>query len=215
MKVVRKTVILDLNKPEEELLKELDKDARWGVNRAKREGLVIEEDKGLDEFYPIYLKEMKKYKITPYSLESIKRDKLVFIGCRKEGKLIAGIVMVLDKETGLPKIHYHSSLEEYHKLQPNDLLYWSCILWAKNKGYEKLDFGGYALNPRGNIVGVNKYKEKWGKVVSEEIDLPFLEAMRFRLITNVKFTQWLILNLRFWRNNMRHLYETKQDKKES
>lgn len=210
MKVVRKTVIVDLKRPEEEILKNLDKNARWGLNRAKREGLIVEEDKGLDEFYPAYLKEMKRYKVTPYSLENIKKNKLVFIGCRKDKKLIAGIVMVLDKETGLPKINYHSSLEEYHKFQPNDLLYWNCILWAKKRGYEKLDLGGYAVNPQGNMIGVNKYKEKWGEVISEEIDVSFFEAIKFRLITNIKFTQWLILILRFWRNNLKKLYKTKK-----
>ena len=51
MKVLKKTVLVDLTETEENILKNLDKNARWGINRAKREGLIIEENKGIEGFY--------------------------------------------------------------------------------------------------------------------------------------------------------------------
>lgn len=209
MKVLKKTIIIDLKDTEEEILKKIHKNARWGIKRAKKEGLIIEENKHLNKFYPIYLKEMKRYKVTPYSFENIDKNKLVFIGCLKNNKLIAGIVMILDSKTNLPRIEYHASLEEYHKFQPNDLLYWSCIVWAKKKGYKKLDLGGHAVNPKGNMKGVNRYKEKWGKIFSEEINVSLLEWIKFNLMVRSKFCLKIILELKFLRNNLKGLYNIK------
>ena len=36
------------------------------------------------------------------------------------------------------------------------------IKYANEKGFDIFDLGGYQLNAKGNLVGVNSFKEKWG-----------------------------------------------------
>ena len=40
-KDIQATIIIGLSKPLEDLWKNLDKDARWGVNKARKEGLIV------------------------------------------------------------------------------------------------------------------------------------------------------------------------------
>src|SRR3989344_4630163 len=92
MKDINATVLVDLSLQEEELLKNLHKDARWGINRAIKEGLVVEKGKENDwkEFYLIYKKTVIEGGTNPETLEQLKKNTRAFFVCRYKTKIIAG-----------------------------------------------------------------------------------------------------------------------------
>ena len=164
-KDVQATILIDLSKDEKELWNALDKDARWGVKKAKKENLKIEETRkqeDFDEFYEIYKQTCRYGGINPKSVEEIKAEKPVFFICKKDNKIIAMTAVKLKDEK--TELYLNASLHEYLKYQPNNALYWCMILWAKRKGYKYFDLGGYQLdaNPEDKLYHINRFKERWG-----------------------------------------------------
>lgn len=161
-KDIQATIEIDLSKTIEELWNALDKDARWGVNKAKKEGLTVQEAKEENwlDFYPIYADTCKRGVIPPLSLEEIKKSKL-FV-CKKDKNIIAGAA-IKQKEEKI-ELFLNASLPEFLRFQPNNLLYWSMIEYGKNNNFKIFDLGGYQLKAKsGNkLYEVNRFKERWG-----------------------------------------------------
>jgi len=189
MKDINATVIVDLRPTEKEILNNLQKDARWGIGRAKKEGLTIEESKEWEEFYEIYKKTMVEGRGNIETLEHLKEHGDVLFICKKDKKIIAGAAIEIIN--GVPMLCRNASSKEYLHMQPNNLLYWHCILWCKRKGYDKFDLGGWQINARGHTVGVNKFKEKWGKIIYYYKSYPFYVAIGRKLIRKFRFFWWL------------------------
>lgn len=170
MKDIGATVIVDLKPSQEDIFNGLQKDARWGVKKAEREGLVIEESEDWESFYQIYLETMDNVGVKAETLDHLKEHADVLFLCKKDEKVIGGASLHVINNT--PKLTRNASLKKYQTYQSNNLLYWYCILWSKERGYNKLDLGGWQVNPRGHAQGVNKFKERWGEVVYSEQDYP-------------------------------------------
>jgi len=194
MKDKMASVNLDLTPSLDEIKSNLHHDSRWGIGRALKEGLTINEanQQDLNEFYEIYYKYISSLDIgIGHSLSDIMANAVVLFVCKKQGKIIAGAALELTNDRGytqetLPTLYINASLPEYLYTQPNNLLYWECIKWAKAKGYPSIDWGGYQINPRDNLIGVNKFKEKFGKVIYFERDFPFFKAIGRKLIRRFK-----------------------------
>jgi len=192
MRDLNATVIVDLGPSEAEIMHNLHKDARWGIKRAIREGLIVEEtnkENDWKEFYNIYCDTMKEGGSGIETLEHLKEYAKVFFICKKNNEIIAGATLdIKDNKTHLSR---NASLKKFWNLQPNNLLYWNCILWSKKKGFKELDLGGYQLNARGHLRGVNSFKEKWGKIVYYYKDYPFFIAIARKLLRNSQLLWWL------------------------
>jgi lipid II:glycine glycyltransferase (peptidoglycan interpeptide bridge formation enzyme) len=189
MKDINATVMVDISPPEEEILKNLQKDARWGIKKAQKDGLIVEKSTDWESFYPIYLETLKEAGVKPETLEHLKEHAKALFLCKKDKNVIAG--SSLDIVEGIPYLTRNASLKEYRSFQPNNLLYWQCILWSKQNGYKKLNLGGWQINPRGNAAGVNKFKERWGKVEFYQKNYPFHVAIGRKLVRNFGFFRWL------------------------
>jgi lipid II:glycine glycyltransferase (peptidoglycan interpeptide bridge formation enzyme) len=185
MKDTAATVIVDVSPDENVIMNNLQKDARWGIRKSIKEGLIVEISDDWDSFYPIYLSTMKYSGIKPETKKHlIEHGKVLFL-CKKNDIIIAGAS--LEIQNGLPYLSRNASLDDYKKYEPNNLLYWHCILWSKNQGYEKLNLGGWQINARGDEIGINKFKERWGKVVYYEKDYSLLRALGRKVVRNSKF----------------------------
>ena len=200
MKDINATVMVDLEGSEDELLKRLHKDARWGINKAIKLGLGVEEGKEQDwrEFYSIYRKTVIEGGTNPESLEELKEKTNAFFVCKKQGKIIAGAgIFFTDMyNPEIRRIYFNASLREFQNFQPNNLLYWHCLLWAKNNHYKQFDLGGYQIKARGHLIGINRFKEKWGKIVYYSKDYPLLKAIGRKLIRNFSLFWWINKKLR-------------------
>jgi lipid II:glycine glycyltransferase (peptidoglycan interpeptide bridge formation enzyme) len=196
MKDINSTVIVNLVPEEKKILENLNKDARWGIGRAKREGLVVKEtDKEEDwkKFYELYKNTIKKGGADIVPMNELKKNTIAFFVCEKDNKIIAGAGLRLNGpyDKDIPRLYINASLNEYQKMQPNNLLYWECIIWSKKRGYKKLDLGGWQINARGHLKGINRFKEKWGEIVYYNKDYPLLKAIGRKLIRKSAFFWWL------------------------
>jgi len=195
MKDINATVITDLTRDKEEIWKELKKNDRWGINRAKRDCKIeeVNTNKDWEAFYEIYKETLKQGGTDIQPLEDLKkRTKKLFLS-KHGGKIIAGLGIEFSDEYDkkIPRIYINASKKEFFNLQANNLLYWYSILWAKEKGHKKLDLGGWQIKARGHLKGINKFKEKFGGVVYFYKDYNFFKAIGRKLVRNVGFFWWL------------------------
>jgi lipid II:glycine glycyltransferase (peptidoglycan interpeptide bridge formation enzyme) len=171
-KVENYTILVDLSKNEEELWKAMDKGSiRWGVNSAKKNGLkfgIVENDLILEEFYKMYEETAVSGNFRPEKLEFVKRltktdiAKLFFV--KKDGKVVAGGMILIDKYNKYSILDLTSVSEEGMKLQAMPFLYWNLILYSKSIGLNYFDLGGYDKEAKEGekTWNINKFKERFG-----------------------------------------------------
>ncbi len=179
--------ILDLTKPEEELLKNMHPKTRYNINLAKKKGVVIEEAKN-EEALKIYLKlYFETTRRQNYLGHNETYHKLVFQTLKKEGMarlLIAfyhppqatrplplAAWMLLNFKDTLYYPYGGSSL--LHKdLMASNLLAWEAIKLGKKLGLKKFDLWG-ALGPDANPsdpwFGFHRFKKGYGAKLVEFI----------------------------------------------
>jgi len=163
-KDIQATINIDLNKSIEELWNNLDKDARWGVKRAIKEGLVFKDipAKEWESFYYIYKETCLRGGIPPMLFPRLLETGGKLFGAYYKNQLIAGALVRLKDNKVI--LTLNSSLPEYLVKQPNNLLYWKIIEWSKSKGCRVFDLGGYQLNTKqgDKLYHINRFKERWG-----------------------------------------------------
>lgn len=162
------TIEINLEKSEDELWNSLDKDAKWGVKKAEKSGLkvgIVNNEAIWGEFYKIYKETCKFGNIVPISIDDAKHGRL--FGCFLENKMIAGSVVKIEGDKII--LFLNASEHESLKYQPNNLLYWSIIKWAKNQGFGIFDLGGFQLNakPGDKLYEINRFKQRWGGEIKE------------------------------------------------
>lgn len=195
-KDIQGTILIRLDPPLEEILSHIDKKARWGIKKAEKEGLSINEiksDADLNTFYEIYKETCKNGKIVPENLEEIKKQNPIFFVCKKKGKTIAGVAIKKDLKNNKIILYLNCSLKDYMYCQPNNLLYWHIIKWSKNKNFKVFDLGGWQINARDNQIGINRFKERWGGevIIYNIYSKNLFYILGRKLIRNFYFFWWL------------------------
>lgn len=167
------TFVVDLHLPLELLWKNLEKRARWGVKKARKMGVTVSEAKVWEDwerYHKMYAHENYQKHVRPRSLklhESIfqrllpeERTKL-FVA-KHHGKTIAGGLFLTTKHE---MIYYEGASDaRYLDLQPNNIIQWHVIEWAKQRGIRYYDLGGALYNPDKDhpLYGVHIFKRQWG-----------------------------------------------------
>ena len=176
-----KRFVLELG-PEEKVWKGIQHSKRKAINRALRNVEVKEVPlAGLDEFYKLYLRNMKRFGSPPYAkkyFESFYRN-IVDVGQGKiygayikdekslstsglqqdtqcfEGKLVAALLGFCYRD----RIHIVIAVsdERFREHRPNDAVHWEFIKWGCEKDYKWFDFGRVREES-----GQFEYKRKWG-----------------------------------------------------
>ncbi len=160
-----KTFILDLTPNLDDLWKNLDKKARNEVRKAKKNNVTIfetKESKFINDYYQMLYSTFKRTNanILPKKFyldifETFKEKnqvKLVF--AKYKNKLISGAMFLIFKG----RINYWTgaSLKEFLSLNPNNLIQWYIIKWAKENNLKEYDLQG------ANIPRIAKFKSGWG-----------------------------------------------------
>ncbi len=187
MKDINATILVDLTPTEEEIFQNIHKDARWGIKKALKNGLKVKQTEDWETFYPIYQKTMATGGGFIHSLKTVKETSAILFLCYYKNKPIAGLSIGFrdDKyDKNLPSLSKLASLKEYQNLQPNNLLVWEAIKWSKKKGYKKFDMGGWQIKAQGHLVGINKFKERWGELTYYYKDYPIKIAIGRKLVRN-------------------------------
>lgn len=98
-----------------------------------------------------------------------------------EGQTIAGIVVLA--AGGVARYAYGASDERFLQLAPNNLLMWTAMKWASERGYETFDFGRTA---RDN-AGLMQFKRGWG---ATEHPIPYYYSPQMAGLASTSEHSW-------------------------
>lgn len=159
-------IIVDLMKDEDVLWQEVSASRRKEIRKAIKQGFEFQadSDKTKSELYSILREIYSRARLPLYPesfFESIFRmptECFNVLGLLL-GDVVVGAVLVLKYKATVYGF-FGGSREEYYKLRPNDLLFWSAFLWAKKNGYGRFDWlgAGHPDKP----YGVRDWKKQFG-----------------------------------------------------
>lgn len=180
------TLVLDLKKSEEELLKEMKPKGRYNIKIAEQKGVQIREvndpnsktfNHDLDAFYDLISETTQRDNFSGHDKNFYKNflktlapeKKATLYLADYNGKVIAGILMTFFGKTAT--YYYGASGNEDRNVMAPYLLQWHAIKEAKKNGFEVYDFFGIApsqnepaqlKNDAHPWQGVTDFKRKFG-----------------------------------------------------
>ena len=164
------TLVIDLTKSEEEILKDMKQKGRYNIRLAEKKGVIVKESKDASRFYEILKETTQRDGFTPHNekfyqtmideLEPIKMAKLYI--AEYEGQAIAGLIATFYGETAT--YYYGASSNTHRNVMAPYLLQWYAIKEAKKQGFANYDFLGIAPpnNKNHPWEGVTSFKKKFG-----------------------------------------------------
>ncbi|MCK4814459.1 GNAT family N-acetyltransferase [bacterium] len=170
-----KTIWIDLVQGETELKKKLDKQWRYGLNRAVREGVVVEQSRDIHDvdvfFFSCRQVSDTKNFYLPGSATLLyellnsttlnKQQATALFLARYEGEIAAGAMVARSGK----HVHYLWGMtnRKFSKQRAGEAVQWSVIQWAVAQGCTRYDLEG--IDPVNNL-GTYQFKKKMGgKVV--------------------------------------------------
>lgn len=173
------TILLDLKKTKEELFQMLEKKSiRWGVKTAEKNNLIFNQasEQDLDLFYEMYKKTSQQGNFQAESKSFIeyisKTDKAKLFVIKDKKEIVAGGMILIDKDYNYSILDLTSASEKGLDLQAMPFLYWNLILYSKSLNLEKFDLGGYDKESKQGekTYNINKFKERFnGEIVEQPI----------------------------------------------
>ena len=145
------TWMLDIAKPEEELLQGMRKTTRHAVSKAEKEGVQVEiipDVSALERFWPLYDQTRSRHEFIPFSKQFMQSQAEIFGASHAmffaiaihEGKDIAGAMCM---QFGNTVFYYHGASVKT-SVPAAQLLQWRAIQEAKKRGAVRYNFWGIA-----------------------------------------------------------------------
>jgi len=161
--------LIDLNRPEEEIWRDIHKSRRKGINRAFNRGVVIEEVRDkmfIPIFYGIVEETYKNARIPladislmESAFELLAPKNMATFYMAKYEDIYVGARVVLNYK-GLIYDWYAGALSDYLSLYVNEALVWHILKEGANNRYHTFNFGG-AGKPN-EEYGVREFKRRFG-----------------------------------------------------
>ncbi len=157
------TMLFEMVEDEDRLLRSLPSERRNRIRKAMRNGLSTEVTgrDGLDEFYEIFVQNMRDLGSPVHSkefiaciLDEFPDSTRVFI-VRQDAKAIGSAIAFFHKDT--VSVPWVSSLRSHFSLYPNIALYWEIMKYARARGISCFDFGRSTVGS-----GTFEFKRRWG-----------------------------------------------------
>jgi len=157
------TLLLRLEKCEEFIWKNsLETAVRNQIRKAIKLGLTVNfGTEYFDDFYRVLSINHRDFGTPLHKRAFFKKvldefnERAGIIVVKHQGKVIAGMLYIHYKNVFSEP--WASSLREYNKLCPNNLLYWEAIKYACKHGFEYFDFGRSTIGS-----GTFNFKKQWG-----------------------------------------------------
>ena len=164
--------ILDIAKPEEQLLKEMRKTTRYTIKKMEKEGVEITQSANpaaMEQFWSIYESTFERQQFTPFSktylqtefeLYSKDGQAVFFFGAHK-GETVAAAIIIF---WGGQAFYHHSGSKAGAGSNVSYLLQWRVIQEAKKRGCTLYNFWGIAPEdkPSHAWVGLSLFKKGFG-----------------------------------------------------
>ena len=181
------TVILDLNKPDEELLQGMKSKTRYNIKLAEKKGVVVRTAgiEALPEWYELYRITAERDKIALHSYDYYEKifnlagemraagrnmsaaPELRLLQAEIDGIVEAGIIIGFQGRTGENRSAtylYGASSNNKRNYMPSYALQWEAIKQASAAGCTSYDFFGIppADNPEHPMYGLYRFKTGFG-----------------------------------------------------
>lgn len=163
-KFVGHTFLLNIEEDEEIIFKKLDyKSARYAINRAKRDGVIvkkIESDQERKE-YVEFQKTFCAEKEIPMFHEDELNELISYYAISKDGEYLGACSFIADPYKETVRYKYGATK---HKLSANEIILWTAICDFHNEGYKLFDFGGVIEGGKSSdeYKGYYQFKKKFG-----------------------------------------------------
>jgi hypothetical protein len=167
------TYLIDLTPSEDDLSMGLDPRSRWAANKARKNGVVIEDAESDDDvraYYRLYIETGSVPGSGPPSEEQFihgfrrlsDEGKARIILATHGGRVVAG--SFFPWAGGLAAQHQTALSTEGRKLNAGSLLLWESMLSFKGAGLRALDLVSVEVAPPAGSreAGVREFKGKWG-----------------------------------------------------
>lgn len=175
------TIIADLRRSEDQMMKELSSMARRNVRTAEKMGVVAGRDDDFEAFWEIFTATNERAKLGAFPrayYETMLREgqkgggDAYIVLARHEGKALAGgFFVAMGKGTyylfggSVRDDRIRDDGTPYKDCKAPDAFYWNAMLDAKRRGYELFDFWGIprVLDENKHSYGVFKMKLKFSE----------------------------------------------------
>ena len=173
----RATIALELDGDLEAAWKNLNREARQKVNKARKQGIRIfaaETDEQLRQYYQVRRETARRNGVRPPHIDSVLAARPIYMAegmagvflAEHDGQIASGqMLAVFNGNVHLGGVCY-SDYAQSHNLNANDLMQWHVIEWAMARQCRRIDWAGYTLEPStAKESGINRFKSKWGGTV--------------------------------------------------
>jgi serine/alanine adding enzyme len=188
-KPAKEVIVIDLAPSEATLWQAISRGTRSGIQRARREGLSVEQvepnDDALARFRELYLATMSRrgaaerwYFPQSYFSDCVRhlgRDRSALFFARYGGEVAAAYLLLNDASTAY--YHFGASDERWLAYRPNNLLMYETMLWAKRRGLKRYHLGGGVtadgtdtlLRFKSSFGGSRAMLYTYGRIMNEDV----------------------------------------------
>lgn len=171
------TLEIDLTQTEDEILAQMKRRGRNGINKARKKGVEIEviengkfTDKDLQDFYDLTTETTDRDGFSGQGIEyyrsfltELSAVSVLFFATH-EGKRIASAISTFCNDKAIYYFGASTSDRELNKLKAPTLLQWEMMQYGKDKGCATYDFLGIAPEdqPKHAYAGISQFKHGFG-----------------------------------------------------
>jgi lipid II:glycine glycyltransferase (peptidoglycan interpeptide bridge formation enzyme) len=169
------TIIIDLEKTEDELWTNIKKETRKIIKKTSNSGCktyLCQSDNEFKEYYMLLKKSRNqmKFQTAPYNA-AYKQWKImhpenyhVFLIRDSKNNLLAGMGILYTADYMIEVAAARSEKSKEKHIYANDLLKWEIIKWGQKNKIKYYDLAGINPNPEhgSKDEAIKKFKEKWG-----------------------------------------------------
>ena len=189
------TVMIDLLKSEEDLLKNMRRQTRYEVRRAEKLGIKVRKDCSreiFDEFHQEQVKTAKRQNFIPPDLKTLLAEREAFgnnieiyVAETAENQKIAYGLIIKDGREG--DYYEAASTELNRKLPGAYALLWRAMRDLKEEGYERFNLWGIAPagHPNHRYAGVTTFKTGFGGEIVEYVPAHDLVISKPKYLKNL------------------------------
>lgn len=173
------TVMIDLTKPEDELLANMRRQTRYEVRRAIKQGIIVEKSNSEEmfkEFRQIQAETAKRQGFIPPNLKTLLAEReafgddiAIYVAKTAESEPIAYGMIIKDGKEG--DYYEAASTPLNRKLPGAYALLWQVMKDLKAEGYERFNLWGIAPagQPNHRYAGVTTFKTGFGGEIVEYV----------------------------------------------
>jgi lipid II:glycine glycyltransferase (peptidoglycan interpeptide bridge formation enzyme) len=199
--------ILDITPREDELLKQMKKNTRYGIRKAEKDGVMVASSTSPDDvdiFWDLYINTATRHGFVVYPRTLIDAEFRRFAAAGRarwyfaeyQGEVLSAALIVYSGTTAF--YHHGASSHALGAITPGEALQWRVIQDAKARGLRRYNFWGVVPDEAvaHPWAGLSKFKKGFGGYAEA-----YLHAQDFPLGSRYWIT-WGIETARRWKRNV-------------